>query len=109
MKSIKKIIVVLMALLMLCVVSACGDDKKPNVDGDGKEKPAEVKGDDKKTSSVVKKEPDLNNLLDPYDIVWGYQDDDYNDRQYWYLDGDKKSSDYIMIDDGDDEEYELLR
>ena len=97
MKSIKKIIVVLMALLMLCVVSACGDDKKPSVDGDDKEKPAEVKSE----SSVVEKEPDLNNLLDPYDIVWGYQDDDYNDRQYWYLDGDKASKDYIMIDDGD--------
>ena len=104
MKNIKKIFVVLVTLMMLATMAACGDEKKPSdycidsksnvVDGD-KDKPSV---DDTK---ALKKEPDLNNLVDPSEIVWGYQSEDSSDRQYWYLDGDKASKDYIMIDDGD--------
>lgn len=103
MKNIKKIFVVLMSLLMLCTMAACGD-KKPSDDG-GDSKPNVVDGDKDKPSvddtKALKKEPDLNNLVDPSEIVWGYQSEESNDRQYWYLDGDKTSMDYIMIDDGD--------
>ena len=104
MKNIKKIFVVLMTLLMLCTMVACGGDKKPSDDG-ADSKPNVVDGDKDKPSvddtKVEKKEPDLNNLVDPSEIVWGYQSEESNDRQYWYLDGDKASKDYIMIDDGD--------
>ena len=105
MKNIKKIFVVLMTLMMLATMVACGEDKKPSDDvvvNDGnKDKPAVSDGEKEKPVVEVKKEPDLNNLVDPSEIVWGYQSEDSNDRQYWYLDGDKTSKDYIMIDDGD--------
>lgn len=103
MKNIKKIFVVLVTLMMLCTMAACGD-KKPSDDG-GDSKSNVVDGDKDKPSvddtKALKKEPDLNNLVDPSEIVWGYQSEDSSDRQYWYLDGDKASMDYIMIDDGD--------
>ena len=105
MKNIKKIFVVLITLMMLATMAACGEDKKPSDDvvvNDGnKDKPAVSDGEKEKPVVEVKKEPDLNNLVDPSEIVWGYQSEDSNDRQYWYLDGDKASKDYIMIDDGD--------
>lgn len=104
MKNIKKIIVVLVTLMMLATMAACGDEKKPSDDG-GDSKSNVVDGDNGKPSvddtKALKKEPDLNNLVDPSEIVWGYQSEDSSDRQYWYLDGDKASKDYIMIDDGD--------
>ena len=104
MKNIKKIIVVLVTLMMLATMAACGDEKKLSDDG-GDSKPNVVDGDKDKPSvddtKALKKEPDLNNLVDPSEIVWGYQSEESNDRQYWYLDGDKASMDYIMIDDGD--------
>ena len=103
MKNIKKIFVVLVTLMMLATMAACGD-KKPS-DDDGDSKSNVVDGDKDKPSvddtKALKKEPDLNNLVDPSEIVWGYQSEESNDRQYWYLDGDKASKDYIMIDDGD--------
>lgn len=103
MKNIKKIFVVLVTLMMLATMAACGD-KKPSDDG-GDSKSNVVDGDKDKPSvddtKALKKEPDLNNLVDPSEIVWGYQSEESNDRQYWYLDGDKASMDYIMIDDGD--------
>ena len=104
MKNIKKIFVVLVTLMMLATMAACGDEKKPSDDGSDS-KSNVVDGDKDKPSvddtKALKKEPDLNNLVDPSEIVWGYQSEESNDRQYWYLDGDKASMDYIMIDDGD--------
>ena len=104
MKNIKKIFVVLVTLMMLATMAACGDEKKPSDDGSDS-KSNVVDGDKDKPSvddtKALKKEPDLNNLVDPSEIVWGYQSEDSSDRQYWYLDGDKASMDYIMIDDGD--------
>ncbi len=103
MKNIKKIFVVLVTLMMLATMTACGD-KKPSDDG-GDSKSNVVDGDKDKPSvddtKALKKEPDLNNLVDPSEIVWGYQSLESSNRQYWYLDGDKASKDYIMIDDGD--------
>ena len=75
MKNIKKIFVVLVTLMMLCTMAACGDDKKPSDGGDSKSNV--VDGDKDKLSvddtKAEKKEPDLNNLVDPSEIVWGYQ------------------------------------
>lgn len=44
-------------------------------------------------------EPDLEAVVDPAEIEWGYQADDSDDAQYWYPDGDKQSDYYLIFED----------
>ena len=44
-------------------------------------------------------EPDLEAVVDPAEIEWGYQADDSDDAQYWYPDGDKQSDCYLIFED----------
>lgn len=43
--------------------------------------------------------PDLESLVNPEEIEWGYQSDDSDDAQYWYPDGDKQSDYYLIFED----------
>lgn len=111
-RTMKRAISFFLALCMFLALSACGK-KNPTPSAGNSTGVADAGG---QTSEIPEPAPplmpNLDNLIDPNEMEWGYDAPGSSDAQHWYPDGDKLSDYYLMFDgsflyvrDGDTEDY----
>ncbi|MGN0167641.1 MAG: hypothetical protein ACI4AB_06355 [Acetatifactor sp.] len=110
----ERIISLFMVFCVALVLTACGKNGKENKTADSvqentaetvelteteqTETDADTEPAEEESEPEAALLPDLNHLVDPDEIQWGYDAPGSDEVQHWYPDGDKLSDYYLMFD-----------
>ena len=96
MKKVKQLAVIVSAGILALSLAACNGETS----GSGEAKTEETETSDAAADESAA-EPDAEDILDPQEMKWGYQEpgSSNNDYQYWYANGDKTLTQFLIFDD----------